>query len=344
MTAGYFGEEEYHSFMRRTVEPYIRSYRQRGYFESYDGTSIFYYVYRIPGAKKCVVISHGFCEFAEKYNEMVYYFLQAGYSVYLPEHRGHGYSERETQDIEKVHIEDFENYVRDFHCFMKRIVGAQEKEKILFGHSMGGAVAVRYLEQYPDIFQGAVLSSPMLRMKTGKYPEWLAKWIAKYYIVTGRGTHYAAGQKGFDSKPDFIHSSCVSEERYRYVFHKRMEDGRYQTYGASYAWLWNAIKATEILRKKENLEKIKIPILLFIAGRDHMVDNRAAAEFVNGVKKVSLICMEKSKHEIFNADYETRVAYYEQMFDFFADITVLERNKENYEEKITETGKILGTV
>lgn len=344
MTGVYFGEVGYHSFMQYTVEPYIKKYRRRGYFESYDGTSVFYHSYCLPGAEDCVVISHGFCEFAKKYNEMIYYFLLAGYSVYLPEHRGHGYSERDTEDTEKVHIEDFEDYVRDFHCFMKRIVGEQEKRKILFGHSMGGAVAVCYLEQYPDAFQGLVLSSPMLRMQTGKYPQWLAKWIAGYFTATGRGARYAAGQGGFDAKPDFIHSSCVSEERYRYVFHKRLEDVRYQTSGASYAWLHAAIKATETLRKKENLEKIKIPVLLFIAGRDHMVNNRAAAELVNGVKTVSLSCMENSKHEIFSADYETRAAYYEQIFDFLVNVTASERNERNDEEEITETGKILGIV
>lgn len=340
----YLGEEGYRSHMQCTVEPYIKKYRRKGYFESYDGTSIFYYTYRKPEAKKCVVISHGFCEFAEKYNEMIYYFLLAGYSVYLPEHRGHGYSDRKTADIEKVHVEDFEDYVRDFHCFMKKIVREQEKDRILFGHSMGGAVAVRYLEQHPDIFQGAVLSSPMLRMQTGKYPEWLAKWVADYFTMTGRGMEYAAGQKGFDAKPDFSGSSCVSEERYRYVFEKRMKDLQYRTYGASYAWLRTAIKATAVLRKKENLEKITIPVLLFVAGRDHMVDNRAAAEFVNGVRKVSLKYMENSKHEIFNADYETRAAYYEQIFDFLVNVTASERNERNDEEEITETGKILGTV
>ena len=31
---------------------------------------------------------------------------------------------------------------------------------------------------------------------------------------------------------------------------------------------------------KKNLERIKIPVLIFIAGNDHMVDNRAIAVFV----------------------------------------------------------------
>lgn len=107
--------------MKRDVEPYLRSYEKDGYIESYDSTAIYYRTYRIPQAKAAIVISHGFCEFAEKYKEVIYYFLKNGYSVYVPEHRGHGYSDRIVVDGEKVHIEDYEQYVQDLHFFVKNV-------------------------------------------------------------------------------------------------------------------------------------------------------------------------------------------------------------------------------
>ena len=97
-------EANYQRTMKRDVEPYLRSYEKDGYIESYDSTAIYYRTYRIPQAKAAIVISHGFCEFAEKYKEVIYYFLKNGYSVYVPEHRGHGYSDRIVVDGEKVHI------------------------------------------------------------------------------------------------------------------------------------------------------------------------------------------------------------------------------------------------
>ena len=45
-----------------------------------------------------IVISHGFTEFAEKYDELVWYFLLAGYSVCVLEHRGHGKSSRDVEN------------------------------------------------------------------------------------------------------------------------------------------------------------------------------------------------------------------------------------------------------
>lgn len=82
----------YAAWMAETVEPYLKEHGEKGYLKMEDGMSIAYRRYFLPDAGKCVVISHGFCEFAEKYNEVAYSFLQAGYSVYVPEHRGHGYS------------------------------------------------------------------------------------------------------------------------------------------------------------------------------------------------------------------------------------------------------------
>ena len=60
-------EANYQRTMKRDVEPYLRSYEKDGYIESYDSTAIYYRTYRIPQAKAAIVISHGFCEFAEKY-------------------------------------------------------------------------------------------------------------------------------------------------------------------------------------------------------------------------------------------------------------------------------------
>ena len=168
-------EANYQRTMKRDVEPYLRNCEKDGYIESYDSTAIYYRTYRIPQAKAAIVISHGFCEFAEKYKEVIYYFLKNGYSVYVPEHRGHGYSDRIVVDGEKVYIEDYEQYVQDLHFFVKNVVELTEKRKILFCHSMGGAIGVRYLEEFPMTFDAAILSAPMLGMNTGKYPKWLAK-------------------------------------------------------------------------------------------------------------------------------------------------------------------------
>ena len=39
------------------------------------------------------------------------------------------------------------------------------KKMVLYAHSMGGAIGALVLEQYPELFDCAVLTSPMLKMK-----------------------------------------------------------------------------------------------------------------------------------------------------------------------------------
>ena len=61
--------------------------------------------YTADQPKGVLVISHGFTESAPKYEELAFYFLQAGYHVYLPEHMGHGNSYRMTEDLSLVYVD-----------------------------------------------------------------------------------------------------------------------------------------------------------------------------------------------------------------------------------------------
>ena len=75
------------------------------------------------------MISHGFCEFIPKYYELIYMMYEAGYSVYMNEHRGHGYSDGKTSDCGMVTINDFNTYVDDLHKFVEEVVRIKEKKE-----------------------------------------------------------------------------------------------------------------------------------------------------------------------------------------------------------------------
>ena len=311
------GEEGFAEWMRQEVEPYLKEHDKEGDFSGKDGAKVHYHCYRLPETQRCIVISHGFCEFAEKYNEVVYYFLRAGYSVYLPEHRGHGNSQRYVSDDQMIHVDDYADYVEDFALFVKNVVVPCERERYLFAHSMGGAIGILTLEQYPELFRAAVLSAPMCGIRTGIFPMWMADVIATLCCLCGRGTHYALGQSGFCDTPQFEGSSCVSKERYHYIFEKRIENRQCRTSGGSYAWVHAGIGACRRLMKRKNLAKIDVPVLLFGAGREHMVINRKIRQFAERTRRTRLIWMPESRHEIFNADEASRRSYYKEIFAFF---------------------------
>ena len=126
--------------MKATVEPYLKQRCISGYTDSYDAVGKLHVLrYQADMPKGVIVICHGFTESYPKYDELVYYFLQAGYHVWLPEHCGHGWSYRLTKDSSLVHIDTWKRYIRDF----LKICQMAKKEYPnlplnLFAHSMGG--------------------------------------------------------------------------------------------------------------------------------------------------------------------------------------------------------------
>ena len=117
-------ENEYVYNMNDEIEPYLATHRQEGYIPGAEdhlhrkdmGKVGIIHVQRYLAEKPkgVIIISHGFTEAAPKYDEMIYYFLKAGYHVYMPEHMGHGQSYRLTADSSLVHIDTWKRYVRDF--------------------------------------------------------------------------------------------------------------------------------------------------------------------------------------------------------------------------------------
>lgn len=163
--------------------------KESGYYGTKDGKRLYYEKFINENEHAVVVISHGFCEFAEKFEEVIYYFLCKGYSVYIPEHRGHGKSDRDVDDLSKVYVKSFDEYVSDFAGFVNDIVKKEtEKDKkiILYAHSMGGAIGALVLEKYPHLFDCAILTSPMLKMRYNGMPELLVKFLKAYAaLVSG---------------------------------------------------------------------------------------------------------------------------------------------------------------
>ena len=75
----------------------------------------------------------------------------------------------------------------------------------------------------------------MCAMQTGKYPRFAARLLAEFCCLAGKGKCFAAlaGQQGFSETPQFEGSSCLSRERYDYMFQKRLLEEHYRTYGGS---------------------------------------------------------------------------------------------------------------
>ena len=82
------------------------------------------------------------------------------------------------------------NDVADLHQFVTTIVERRGKSLLLFAGSFGGHISLRYLHEHPKSFDFAVLVSPMLDIKTGTWPRWVARSLANLATTIGFGESY----------------------------------------------------------------------------------------------------------------------------------------------------------
>lgn len=310
--------QEYFTKMAADVSPALDAARKKGYFKGCGNFNIYYEFYINPCEKAAIFISHGLCEFTLKYEEVIYKFFSEGYSVFIMDYRGHGYSGRAVSDLSKVSINSFMDYVEDAKYFIQEIVVKESLtgNTFLFAHSMGGTIGALLLEEYPCLFKCAVLSSPMFEINFGRFPWQFAGIVSYAAKLIFLGKKYAYGQKPFDMEYNFeLNTTCVSEARYRYIFQKRIADNKYRTSGVTYEWSCAGIKAVKRLQK--NAKKTSVPVLIFQAGLDTLVKPEGHEAFVENTAYAELIVIKDAKHEIYNAGTRARVEYYKKILEFY---------------------------
>ena len=119
-------------------------------------------VWEHPGARRVVVIAHGYGEHIERYDHVARALRANGAAVYGPDHLGHGLSAGE-----RVLIADVEHMVDDLLQVIERARAAHPGlPVVLLGHSMGGLIATR-LAQRPGRpkLAGLVLSGPAIGLR-----------------------------------------------------------------------------------------------------------------------------------------------------------------------------------
>ena len=313
----YLKESDLLERMQVEVMPYLNKARTEGYFEGYDKNKIHYVKYTADNPVATVVISHGFTESAEKWHELSFYFLKSGWNVYIIEHRGHGLSHRSSSDFTLTHIDNFDEYVKDFELFTQMVRKKSEGDIYLFAHSMGGAIGTLFMERHPDFFKKAVLSSPMIAPSSGNVPVCLARLILRGAVLFGKGEKRAFISSEYKGEELFENSEKTSEVRFMEYELLKRADCHLQNYCMTYGWGMNAFKVTGQIFKKGAPEKIHTSVLIAIAGKDRVVLKKPQLNLAKRLKNCKVHIYEEAKHEIFGSTDEVAFEYFDEVLEFF---------------------------
>ena len=118
---------------------------------------------------------HGFGEFGERYRKVAEYFTEQGAAFYIHDQRGHGL----TPGSRGV-IDSYNSFLDDIELVLHVVREEQgNKPIIIYGHSMGGNIAIRYLmSRDTGNIACSVISSPWLKLYK-ETPLFLVKIIEK---------------------------------------------------------------------------------------------------------------------------------------------------------------------
>lgn len=146
---------------------------------SSDGLTLAGRAWLPDSAVAVIAVVHGIAEHGGRYAWLAARANERGIGVVTVDLRGHGLSPGE-----RSYVERFDDYLNDVDALWAR---AQElaagRAVFLMGHSMGGAIALRWASRRRQTMAGLILSSAALRIG-GDVPRllvalapWLSRWL-----------------------------------------------------------------------------------------------------------------------------------------------------------------------
>ncbi|CAG8999794.1 MAG: Lysophospholipase L2 [Candidatus Celerinatantimonas neptuna] len=252
------------------------------WFDGQQGHKVFY-CHSTPNASSTslIVLSIGRAESAIKYTALANHWVKNGFTVIACDHRGQGFSQRLDKNPLLGHIERFDYYISDLKCLFEKFNAPHYSKRYLLGHSMGGAIATLYLNQYPDDFSAAIVTAPMYGIALEHISQWRAKFLTSIFNWRDqliRKAHFAAGQGTFNWPPFEKNRLTHSQENYQTLWELYQKYPQLQLAGPSFQWLSQSFKA---MKQIARLPRLNTPLHIISAGADTIVDVHAQRQFFN---------------------------------------------------------------
>ncbi len=266
-------------------------------FTNHLGKKIRFRTYIRGAGLPNIVVSPGRQEPMKKYFELVHDIPDANF--YLIDHLGQGESDRLLKERQKGHINHFSDYVKDFTHFMNHHVLPHTKGENLYliAHSMGGAIATRYMDTNPEAFDRVVLSAPMYDIYTKPYPGTFARALARLLFKAGRGNTYAPGRGPYVAEEDVLGKNEYSQSEARIEMNKYLfVEQDLGIGGPTVSWVNQSFIGTKGIQNVA--KKLTMPIMLLQAEKDVVVKPGKQLSFCMQAAQCEVISMKGAFHEI----------------------------------------------
>ena len=216
-----------------------------------DSTELFVRHY-LPATNKTsqtVMIVHGTSEHGRRYDHVARMFVEHGWNVIVPDSRGHGRSGGVP-----THIRDFHHYILDLEIIQEHF-HSSPRQTVMLGHSLGGLVALRYAQTFPNRLTALILLSPLLKVKVP---------IPLTTLALGKALSFVAPRTRFRSRVNSADTTrtqeAVAQRLKDPLIHRSVTAGWFFAMKSAMAAAW------------AEADRLKLPLLVMQAGQDRIVD------------------------------------------------------------------------
>lgn len=277
-----------------------------GAFNGYDGNPMRYALWQgTRGPRRgTICLFHGRAEFIEKYFETIADLRGRGFAVATFDWRGQGGSYRPLENAEKGHIQDFAEYEKDLLRFMKDVVLPDcPPPYFAMAHSMGGNILLHHAVKPGSWFDRMILTAPMLAFADESigYPQNLARLYAETLSLAGMATSFSyRDNKKTTQATNKFEGNPLTTDRERWSRNKAvLEVAPELGLGApTIGWLKAAYRSNLMITNPDFAADVKIPVMMFAAGKDTVVSTRAIEDFATRLKVGNLVLIPGCQHEI----------------------------------------------
>jgi lysophospholipase len=270
-------------------------------------------------ARGTVVVSPGRTEPIEKYYETIHDLLARDFAVLAHDWRGQGLSARLLPDRLKGHARAVEEFLDDYARLLDAFDSRAPKPWIMLGHSMGGCLNLLTLLGGDTRFSAAILSSPMLRIKTGKKSLWQVRFASRWNVRHGKAGDYI--MEAFEDPFEHtFENDALTHDRERWErWREQMFACPHLAVGSiTWGWLAFAVEACERAMKAKTYRKLRIPVTIVQAGDDSKVWKQQAKVTAKRLPKGRYVEVPEAKHEILIETDDMREVFWRE-FDVLAE-------------------------
>lgn len=251
-----------------------------GYLEGVDRLRLHYRAWEADHPRAALIVVHGMFEHSRRYQELGAFMAEGRLSTYALDLRGHGVSEGR-----RGHARRFALFLQDLDRFRREVQGLvpQGTPVFLLGHSLGGLIVLRYLEEYDTPILAAVVTAPWLGT---------AVPVPRWQVVLAGILNRTLPAFPF---PFHIDAATLSHDPGRVADYQ--DDG--DIHSTITPRLFTEI-STAIHQAMERGDRIQIPIRLLLAGDDRLVDTARSLEFARSLnpERVSVEVLDGLFHEL----------------------------------------------